>query len=110
VTFGTTVDRQLHITDPRARFDLADRVAWSAYLVEPASSVDLRVQIYKLDGTAPTGERLISDEPVTPLVTGAQVFQRRLRPADALDGPGIYVVRYVRGTEIVSQGAVEITS
>jgi hypothetical protein len=109
VSFGTRSDRQLRIVDPRASFNLAERVTWSGYLVEPANSVDLRVQIYKVDGTPPNGERLISDEAVTPFVTGAQLFQRRIRPADAMDGPGVYVVRYVRGSQIMSQGWLEIT-
>ena len=76
----------------------------------PANSVDLRVQIFKVDETASTGERLILDEAVTPLVQQAQVFQRRIRPSEVLEGVGVYVVRYVRGTEILSQGSVEITT
>jgi hypothetical protein len=110
VTFGTRADDQLHIIDPAASFALRDRVVWSAFLTEPADSVDLHVQVFKVDGTPPNGERLILDEAVTPLLRGAQVFQRRIRPSDALDGPGIYVVRYLRGTDILSQGSMEITT
>jgi hypothetical protein len=83
---------------------------WSAYLTERANSVDIRIRVVKVDGTPPTGERLVLDEPVTPNVRGAQIFQRRFRPSEMLDGPGIYFVRYVRGTEILSQGSLEITT
>jgi hypothetical protein len=110
VTFGTRADRQLRIVDPTARFAIGNRIVWSAYLTTPADSVDLRVQIFKVDGTPPAGERLVQDDPVTPVARGAQIFQRRIRPADVLDGPGIYVVRYVRGTDILAQGSLEITS
>ena len=110
ITFGTRADTELRIVDPATSFAIGDRVIWSAYLTERTDSADLRIQIFKVDGTPPTGERLVFDEPVTPLVQGAQIFQRRIRPSEALDGPGVYVVRYVRGTDILSQGSLEITS
>ena len=110
VTFGTQADRQLRIVDPGSSFPIDARVVWSAFLTAPADSIELRVQIFKVDGTPPNGERLITDDAVAPVVRGAQIFQRRIRPADTLDGPGIYVVRYVRGTEILSQGSLEITT
>ncbi len=37
-------------------------------------------------------------------MTGAQIFTRRIKPARALDGPGLYVVRYVRADEVLSEG------
>ena len=110
VTFGTRADRLLRIVNPAGSFPIGERLIWSAYLTQPANSIDLRVQVFKLDGTPPTGERLILDEPVTPLEQDAQVFQRRIRPSEVLDGAGLYVVRYVRGTEILSEGQVEITA
>ena len=110
VTFGTRADKQLRIEDPAGSFPIGERVAWSAYLTQPANSIDLRVQVFKLDGTPSTGERLILDEAVTPLVQNTQLFQRRIRPSEVLDGAGLYVVRYVRGTEILSEGRVEITA
>jgi hypothetical protein len=109
VTFGTQSDSRLHILDPRASFSMSERIVWSAYLSQRADSAELRVHVFKVDGTPPTGERLIADEAVTPLVQGAQIFERRISPADIFEGPGIYVVRYVRGTDILSQGSLEIT-
>jgi hypothetical protein len=110
VTFGTRADRQLRIVDPAATFPLGERVIWSAFLTQPANSTDLHVQVFKVDGTPPTGERLVLDEAVTPVAVESQIFQRRIRPSEALDGPGIYVVRYVRGAEILSEGSMEITT
>lgn len=104
VTFGTRVDAQLHIVDPRAVFTRNERITWSAYLSEPANSVDLRVHISKLDPAAPGGELLVSDDEVTPIVTDWQIFTRRIRPANVLSGPGVYVVRYVRGDQVMSEG------
>jgi hypothetical protein len=110
VTFGTRADRQLRVQDPSASFGIGDRIVWSAHLTERANSVDLRIHVFKVDGTPPTGERLVLDEAVTPLVRGAQIFERRIQPSEVLDGPGLYIVRYVRGTDILSQGALEITT
>ncbi len=109
VTFGTRADNQLHIIDPRSSFRINERIVWSAYLTTRADSSELRVHIFKLDSTAEGGERLIVDDAVTPSVRNAQVFERRLRPRAALDGPGIYVVRYMRGVNVLSEGFLEIT-
>jgi hypothetical protein len=109
VTFGTESDEQLHIADPRASFALDERMVWSAYLTRPVNSADLLVRILKLDSAVETGERLILEEPVTPLVRGAQIFGRRLRPDALLDGVGIYIVRYLRDGAVLSQGSFEVT-
>ncbi|MGI8928946.1 MAG: hypothetical protein ACR2H0_05715 [Candidatus Limnocylindrales bacterium] len=110
VTFGTRSDDQLHILDPRSTFGIDERIVWSAFLTARADSVDLLIRILKMDNTAIGGERLISEEAVTPVVVGAQIFQDRIRPQVALDGSGIYVVRYLRGEVVLSEGFVEITS
>lgn len=104
VTFGTRSGENVTIADPRASFVMADTIRWSAYLSEPADSVDLRVRVLKLDPEAENGERLISDAGVRPRVNGAERFGRRINPAQVLDGPGIYVVRYVRGDTLMSEG------
>jgi hypothetical protein len=109
VTFGTHSDNQLRITDPRSVFAIDERIVWSAYLTELADSEELHIQILKLDDTVLGGETLISDDAVTPIVHGAQIFQRRLRAQSTLDGPGLYVVRYLRNTDLLSEGFFEIT-
>ena len=110
VTFGTRSDDQLHIVDPRSTFAIDERIVWSAFLTARADSVDLLIRILKMDNTAIGGERLIMEEAVTPLVVNAQIFQNRIRPQAALDGPGIYVVRYLFGEDVLSEGFLEVTS
>jgi hypothetical protein len=110
VTFGTRSDDRLRIIDPRSTFSIDERIVWSAYLTRLADSSDLRVHILKIDSTAVGGERLIVDDAVSPIVRNAQLFQRRIRPESALEGPGVYVVRYMRGTEVMSEGFLEITA
>jgi hypothetical protein len=108
VTFGTKLDDTLHVIDPRATFSMDEHIVWSAYLTQPADAADLHIQIVKKDSAAVGGERLILDEPVTPLVRNAQIFQLHLKPK-LLDGPGIYIVRYLKGTDVLSEGGVQIT-
>jgi hypothetical protein len=110
VTFGTKADDQLRIIDPRSVFGVSERIVWSAFLSERADAAELRIQISKLDSTQVSGERLIADRAVSVDVRGAQLFQDRIRPQAALEGPGIYVVRYVRGTDVLSEGFLEITA
>jgi hypothetical protein len=108
VTFGTQADDQLHIIDPRSTFTLQERIVWSAYLTRRADSIDLRIQILKLDNTVEGGEWLVAEESVTPIVNNAQIFGNRLRP-ETLQGPGIYVVRYLRTDAVLSEGSFEVT-
>lgn len=104
VTFGTKSDENVNITDPRATFVMSDTIRWSAYLTEPANSVDLRVRVLKLDPEVENGERLISEASVRPRVNGAQRFGRRIDPGEVLEGPGVYIVRYLRGDTLMSEG------
>ena len=109
VTFGTRADNTLHIVDPKSVFRLNERIIWSAFLSERADSLDLLVRISKMDATQIGGELVLSENPVTPLVRNAQIFQNRIRPGTDLTGPGVYAVRYLRGEETLSEGFLEIT-
>ena len=109
VTFGTRADNSLHIIDPKSVFRLNERIVWSAFLSERADSVDLLIRTSKIDPAAVGGERVLSEAPVTPLVRNAQLFQNCLRASNALEGPGLYAIRYIRGEEILSEGFLEIT-
>ncbi len=109
ITFGTTVNHSLHVTDPRATFSAAEpRIVWSAHLSSPANGTDLSVLIFKLDASASGGEKKLWDTPVHLNVTDAAIFQSYLRTR-ALSGPGVYEVRYVRGAEILAHGFFELT-
>jgi hypothetical protein len=104
VTFGTEADSRLLITDARTTFNADERMVWSAHLTEVADSTDLRIHVVKLDPNALDGERLLRDDPVRPRVDAAQLFVRNVRVQSISDGPGLYTVRYVRGTDILAEG------
>jgi hypothetical protein len=108
VTFGTEADSDLRIVDPRAVFELGERLTLSAQLLEPAGSSELDIEVHKYD-PATDSEELVAEFDVTPRVSSASTFMRRLRTDRALDGAGFYVVRYVRGTDVLSEGWFEVT-
>lgn len=110
VTFGTNVNKKLRITDPRVVFSSDDnRVEWSAYLSSPANAADLHVEIFKLDASAQNGKRLLWNHQLTIQAKNAQIYQSYLRTRTALDGPGVYEVQYVRGSDLLSDGFFEFT-
>jgi hypothetical protein len=104
ITFGTTADAALHVTDPRTTFAADSQIVWSAYLTETANSVELRIRILKMDPTDPSGQRLVREDPVTPNVQGVRIFFRRVRLNSATTGPGLYTIEYLRGDEVLAQG------
>lgn len=105
ITFGTNVDAQLHVTDAKTTFALDEPMVWSAYLTEPANSVDLRIRMLRLDATKPSGQALVHEDAVKPDVRSTQVFFRRLKPIGSSEGPGLYTIEYVRGQEILATGS-----
>lgn len=109
VTFGTKVDRELKVIDPRTEFSGRERITWSAYLIEPADASTLRMLVLKSQESAPGGERLMADELVESTVNPAQIYTRRIRPERALDGPGVYIVRYLRGDRLLAEGSFLVT-
>lgn len=109
VTFGTKTDRELKIIDPRTSFTSDERITWSAYLIDPAEAESLRVLVVKSEESAPGGERLIVDELVESQLSPAQIYVRRIRPERLLDGPGLYIVRYLRGDRLLAEGQFLVT-
>jgi len=105
ITFGTTVDSQLNVTDPKTVFAVDEPMVWVANLTQPADSVDLKINIYKLDAKQPTGEKLVRVDDVMPVATGAQVYFRRLRPIGATLGTGLFTIQYVRGQDILASSS-----
>ncbi|HUP83477.1 MAG TPA: hypothetical protein VM284_04725 [Candidatus Limnocylindria bacterium] len=109
VTFGTQLNDDRTIADPRALFVPSDRISWSAYLTDPNDAVDVVVRLYKLDDSVPGGERLLSEGAAQPKVKEAVLFTRdKLSPSRALDGPGIYLVRYIRTDVVLAEGYFEL--
>ena len=108
VTFGTEADARLRVTDARTTFELDDRITWSAHLTEPTDSASLTVEIARID-PATGEEEAVREEDVRPRVASAQLFLRRIRPSEGLEGAGVYVVRYIRGEEVMAEGQFEVT-
>ena len=109
VTFGTQLNPDQTVADPRATFVASDRLVWSAFLTEPADAADVTVKLYKLDDTAPNGERLLSQGDARPPATASLHFSRKdINPKRALDGPGIYLVRYLKGDQVLAAGYFEL--
>jgi hypothetical protein len=109
VTFGTQLNPDRTVADPRALFVPSDRIAWSAHLTEPTDASDLTVRLYKLDDSVPGGERLLSEGEARPSIQDGVLFTRfPLNPVRALDGPGIYLVRYLRTDIVLAEGYFEL--
>jgi hypothetical protein len=109
VTFGTQLNPDGTIADPRALFVPSDRIAWSGFLTEPTDASDLVVRLYKLDASVPGGERLLSEGEAKPRVKAGLHFTRfPVNPNRALDGPGIYLVRYLRTDIVLAEGYFEL--
>jgi hypothetical protein len=109
VTFGTQLNPDGTIADPRALFVPSDRMAWSGFLTEPTDAADLTVRLYKLDDSVPGGERLLSEGEARPRVRDGLHFTRfPVNPNRALDGPGIYLVRYMRTDIVLAEGYFEL--
>ena len=105
VTFGTKTGPDVTIADPRTTFSESEKIRWSAYLSESANPDSLRVRILKLDPAAQNGERLISEAGVNASLKSVRRLGERIDPREALDGPGTYVVRYLRGDTVLSEGS-----
>jgi hypothetical protein len=109
VTFGTQLKGDMTVADPRASFTSSDRIAWSAYLSEPSDAADVTARLYKLDEAAPDGERLLSEGGARPRINNSDHFTRSgIRPGRDLDGPGIYLVRYLKGDTVLAEGFFEL--
>ncbi|MEO8247721.1 MAG: hypothetical protein ABI622_11470 [Chloroflexota bacterium] len=109
VTFGTQLNPDGTVADPRALFVPSDRIAWSGFLTEPTDAADLTVRLYVLDDSVPGGERLLSEGDARPRVQDGLHFTRFLvNPNRALEGPGIYLVRYVRTDIVLAEGYFEL--
>ncbi len=109
VTFGTQLNPDRTVADPRALFVPSDRIAWSAHLTERTDASDLTVRLYMLDDTVPGGERLLSEGKARSRVNDRLHYTRSgLNPNRALDGAGIYLVRYLRTDIVLAEGYFEL--
>ncbi|CAN5679330.1 hypothetical protein BH23CHL7_BH23CHL7_24420 [soil metagenome] len=103
ITFGTENDRDLRITDPSVTFPSRGRMAWSAELTEPAGVELLQIDIGRVDADDGSEEIISTLEQEVDNPNHIR-FLRRWRIQRLVDSPGIYVVRYLRDGQLMSEG------
>jgi hypothetical protein len=103
ITFGTENDSNLRITDPTVTFPSRGQMAWSAELIEPAGVALLQIDIGRVDPDDGS-EEIISTLEQEVTNPNHVRFLRRWRIQRLVDSPGIYVVRYLRNGQLMSEG------
>ncbi len=107
VTFGTGRGPELTVANPRATFELGDRPFYSARLTQTTPTRELAIEIRKVnpqDGS----EALVAEDRLGTSLPRVHTVRRRFR-TDELDGPGIYVLRFMRGERVMAEGYFEVT-
>ena len=104
ITFGTQYNETtLRISDPHTTFPPNGRFVWSAQLTEAAGAPELRVTVSAFDPGS--GSETLVDESIVQVDNQqATIFLRRPLMQRLVDGPGIYVVRYLRGDILLAEG------
>lgn len=104
VTLGTNYSTNpARVIDASATFSVGERIAWLADLGGPAGSTNLTIVVARVgtDGT----ETTTFEEPYEPNSANSSIFLRRFGNIGRLiDGPGVYVVRYLVDGEARSEG------
>lgn len=108
VTFGTQRESNLRITNPGTHFAIDERILWSAALSEPTDTWLIRSTVFKVDLANGT-EQLVDERGEKARVELAELVSSSLVPRERLDGPGIYVMRYFRGGQLLSEGYFQVT-
>lgn len=106
VTFGRRANNEMRIPDPIVIFTNRGRIAWSAELIEPAGEEELTLEIARFDPD--TGEEDIVTSSDNDYDEDTIVILRRGRIPRVFEGPGIYVVRYLRDDAVLAQGYLQI--
>lgn len=103
ITFGSSWSRGLEMQGVSATFTSGGSIAWSALLSEPADTPTLDVTVSRLDLAEGTEEVTFEEEYELQNQRSERIL-RRVPLNRATDGPGIYVVRYAREGEVLSEG------
>lgn len=105
ITFGRDYGTDpARILDPSATFATGGRIAWLANLGGPAGTTQLQIVVARYDPL--TGSTTATyDRNYSPNSANSAVFLRRFGNINTLiDGPGIYVARYVVAGETRAEG------
>lgn len=108
IQFGTSFNQNtLRINDPRTTFPPSGRLFWSAQLTEAPGVPSLLITVSRYD-PATGSETLVREETWEVQNERATIFLRRQRVPQLIDGPGIYVVRYLREDILLAEGYFRI--
>jgi hypothetical protein len=108
LTFGSGWTRgSLEMQNVSATFTPGGRIAWSAVLSEPAGAPALDVVAARLDFEEGT-EEVTWEERYEMQNQQSERILRRVAINNLTDGPGVYVVRYLRNGEVLSEGYFEL--
>jgi hypothetical protein len=110
VTFGSGWTRGLVLQDVSATFTPGGRLAWSAVLTEPAGAPALDVVLGRIDPATGEVEQVTWEERYEMQNQSSERILRRLPINRITDGPGIYVMRYLRNGELLSEGYFELVA
>jgi hypothetical protein len=108
ITFGTEYnENSLRITDPHTTFPPTGRFVWSAELTEAAGAPELTYRVLAYDPSTGS-ETLITEQTFEVKNQQATIFLRRQPMGRVVPGPGIYVLRYLRGDILLAEGYFEV--
>ncbi|MDP8905346.1 MAG: hypothetical protein M3N29_08525 [Chloroflexota bacterium] len=105
ITFGSNyATNPGRIVEPSASFPPSGRFAWIAHIGGRAGTTQLVIEVHQID-PSDGSETLTYQEDYSFRDAGARRFLRRVKDIGALvDGPGLYVMRYVIDGETRAEG------
>lgn len=109
ITFGSGWDSNQNMQNVSATFTPGGRLAWSALLTEPAAAARLDITVHRVDPTDGS-ESLVYEEQYRVRNPDGSWYLRRVSMGDVTDGPGIYVMRYLRDGDVLSEGYFEVVA
>jgi hypothetical protein len=107
ITFGTGRGGDLRVANPRASFELGERPFYSAQLRETSLTDRIRIEVRRYD-PGEGGETAVAELNLATNLPRVHTVRQRL-DTSALDGPGVYVMRFVAGDDVQAEGWFEVT-
>lgn len=107
ITFGTGRASNLRIANPRSSFEVGERPLYAAQLLQTTPVNGLTIEVRRYDSEA-GGEELVNELAVSTNLPRVHTVRQRLDTSE-LDGPGIYVMRFVSNGSVMAEGWFELT-
>ncbi|CAN5736162.1 hypothetical protein BH24CHL6_BH24CHL6_17360 [soil metagenome] len=107
ITFGIGRGSNLSVGSPRASFELGERPFYSTQLLETTVTDQISIELHRYD-PADGSETAVGERSLNTNLPRVHTVRQRLDTA-TLDGPGIYVMRFVAGGAVQAEGWFEVT-